>query len=92
MAIGIIAEGIIISRLLQQQKISKKRRDRRIKLKGFDIFGVEFVAYVLATSIVGIFIASLVNKDNITLADINSLVSIILGFCGFDSRHYFIYT
>ena len=29
---------------------------------------------------VGIFIASLVKRDNITLADINSWVSIILGF------------
>lgn len=79
MAIGIIVEGIIISRLLQQQKFQKKEGIED-KIERFRYFWGEFVAYVLATSIVGIFIASLVNKDNITLADINSWVSIILGF------------
>lgn len=45
----------------------------------FRDFWGEFVIYVLATSIVGLFIASLVKEENITLSDMNSWVSIVLG-------------
>lgn len=70
----IILQGIVISKLL------KLKAKIYSKIEWFRHFWSEFVIYVLATSVVGIFIASLVKRDNITLADINSWVSIILGF------------
>ena len=38
-----------------------------------------FVIYVLATSIIGLFIASFVLKEEITLAKMNEWVSLVLG-------------
>lgn len=65
---------------------SRKRREeyyvkdklKRIVLE-FENFWPEFVMYVLATSIILLFIASFIFERNITIQDINSWVSIILG-------------
>lgn len=75
----IIIQAIIISKLLKYVlRKNDKSADATIEwLRGW---WLEFIIYVLATSVVGIFIASLVKKQNITLADVNGWVSIILGF------------
>ena len=75
----IIVEGIVIFRLLKLRKQKQGTDEIENKIERYRDFWGEFVIYVLATSVVGIFIASLVKRDNITLADINSWVSIVLG-------------
>lgn len=77
----IIAEGIFICKILKCKKTELKNENSlERKIERYRDFWGEFVLYVLATSIVGIFIVSLVKKENITLADINNWVGIILGF------------
>ena len=77
--LSIILEAVIISRLT---KFTRKKDSENVdeKIEWFRNWWLEFIIYVLATSIVGLFIVSLVKKENITLADANNWVSIILGF------------
>lgn len=79
MFIIIITEGIVISKLSKQRKKLEGADKIENTIEGFRAFWGEFIIYVLATSIIGIFIVSLVKRDNVTLADINSWVSIVLG-------------
>lgn len=79
MLIIIIAEGIVISKLSKQRKKLEGADKIENTIEGFRAFWGEFIIYVLATSIIGIFIVSIVKRDNVTLADINSWVSIVLG-------------
>ena len=79
MLVVIVAEGIVISRLSKQRKKLEGTDKIENTIENFRSFWGEFIIYVLATSIIGIFVASLVKRDNITLADINSWVSIVLG-------------
>ena len=70
----IIIQGICIVKLL---KI--KRNNLEDLIQKFRNFWGEFIVYVLATSIIGLCIASLISEDNITLSDMNNWVSIVLG-------------
>ena len=79
MLIIIVAEGIVISRLSKHRKKLEGTDKIENTIENFRAFWGEFIIYVLATSIIGIFIVSLVKRDNVTLADINSWVSIVLG-------------
>ena len=66
--LSIILEAVIISRLT---KFTRKKDSENVdeKIEWFRNWWLEFIIYVLATSIVGLFIVSLVKKENITLAD-----------------------
>lgn len=75
----IIVEGIVIFKLLKLRRQKRSTDEIENRIERYRDFWGEFVIYVLATSVVGIFITSLVKRDNITLADINSWVSIVLG-------------
>lgn len=75
----IIVEGIIITKLLKR-RLKQWTGNADDKIEWFRHFWSEFVIYVLATSVVGLFIVSMIKRDNITLADVNNWVSIILGF------------
>ena len=76
----IIAQGIFIFRILREKR-KKEYGEGNIakRVERYRDFWGEFVIYVLATSIVGLFIASLVKEESITLSDMNSWVSIVLG-------------
>ncbi len=76
----IFAQGIVIFKL-SKNKDEKDYGKGKIakKIKRFESFWGEFVMYVLATSVVGLFVASFVQDKNITLSDMNSWVSIVLG-------------
>lgn len=76
----IIAQGIFIFRILREKR-KKEYGEGNIakRVERYRDFWGEFVIYVLSTSIVGLFIASLVKEESITLSDMNSWVSIVLG-------------
>ena len=74
----IFAQGICIKKL-----IKAKKNNIEELIEKFRRFWGEFIIYILATSIIGLFIANLISKDNITLSDMNNWVSIILGFAAF---------
>ena len=76
----IIAQGIIIFKLVKCKQKMKSGGALDDLISRFRDFWGEFIIYVLATSIVGIFVVSLVKKGNVTLENINNWVSIILGF------------
>lgn len=80
LTVVIVGEGIIIFILLKK-KLEKKYSNSRLAntVKWLEDFWGPFVMYVLATSIICIFIASIVEEDNITLSDMNNWVSIVLG-------------
>lgn len=70
-----IFEGIVITCILKNRdKTSIKNR-----LRFFRSFWGNFVVYVLATSIIGLFLGSIYFKQIIGLDEINSWVSIVLG-------------
>lgn len=79
-AVIIIGEGTIIF-ILIKKKTEKKYGDSKLSntVKWLENFWGPFVLYVLATSIICLFIVSLVDEDNITLSDMNNWVSIVLG-------------
>lgn len=72
----IIGEAIIIFKLLRYIKEEKKEDNGILFLKNF--WG-SFVVYVIATSIIALFIASFISDNNIKLNDMNTWVSLILG-------------
>lgn len=73
----IIGEAIIIFKLLSyKEKADGKKEDFISVLKHF--WG-SFIIYVIATSIIALFIASFISKTNIALNDMNTWVSLILG-------------
>lgn len=76
----IIGEGIIIF-VLVRKKSQKEYGQGNVAdiVKKFEQFWGPFVTYVLATSIICLFIASIVDEDNISLSDMNNWVSIVLG-------------
>lgn len=71
----VIVEGIIIANLASKNK----RQSIEEKINFFRDFWGKFVIYVLATSIIGMFLASLIRGDSITLDTVNNWVSIALG-------------
>ena len=72
----IIGEGIIIFKLLKEKKVNDEEKNLIGFLKNF---WASFVIYVIATSIIALFIASFVSKQNILLNDMNTWVSLVLG-------------
>lgn len=76
----IVIQGIIIFKLSQYKSAEEKERDRQEgKIARFRSFWGSFVVYVISTSLISLFLASFVSKQNITLNDINTWVSLILG-------------
>lgn len=69
-----IVEGIIIWNLVKDKNTTTKN-----KIDFFRSFWGKFVIYVLATSIIGLFLGSIYFKQVIGLNEINSWVSIVLG-------------
>lgn len=67
-------EGIIIWNLVKDKNATTKN-----KIEFFRSFWGKFVIYVLATSIIGLFLGSIYFKQVIGLNEINSWVSIVLG-------------
>ena len=76
----IIVQAVIIRKLIKIKNKHVANDKIGSLISRFRDFWGEFVVYVLATSIIGLFVVSLVKKENITLSDINNWVSIILGF------------
>nr|DAV63942.1 MAG TPA: hypothetical protein [Caudoviricetes sp.] len=76
----IVIQAVVIRKLIKAK--NEQVEDSKIGdlISRFRNFWGEFIVYVLATSIIGLFVVSLVKKENITLSDINNWVSIILGF------------
>lgn len=74
----IVAQGIIIFKLSQYKK-PKENEEIEGQIAKFRSFWGAFVVYVISTSLISLFIASFVSKQNITLNDINTWVSLILG-------------
>lgn len=78
--IRVFITGIIIFKLSQYKSAEEKERDRQEgKIARFRSFWGSFVVYVISTSLISLFLASFVSKQNITLNDINTWVSLILG-------------
>ena len=84
-----IAQMIIIIHSSITKKKSDKNQDKNQDEKGFDKDGVleilknfwpQIVFYLFATSIISIFALSLVFDKNLTLANLNNWIGIILGF------------
>ena len=76
----IIAEGIIIFKLFKHEPDNIFGSGKTAeKIAIFKRFWGPFVVYVIATSIIALFIASFVANRNISLNDINTWVSLILG-------------
>lgn len=75
----IIGEGIIIFALLRTKKYDYGTSDSAQKIAAFRAFWGSFVVYVIATSIIALFIASFISKQNVSLNDMNTWVSLILG-------------
>lgn len=69
-----VIEGIIIWNLVKDKNATTKN-----KIEFFRSFWGKFVIYVLATSIIGLFLGSIYFKQVIGLNEINSWVSIVLG-------------
>lgn len=69
-----IGEGVIIWRLSKEPKSTIKST-----VEFFRNFWGKFVVYVLATSIIGLFLGSIYYKQIVGLDEINSWVSIVLG-------------
>lgn len=72
----IVIESISILWLTRNIKNEKKIQDT---IQFFRSFWGKFVFYVLATSIIGLFLGSIYFKSEIELETINSWVSIVLG-------------
>ena len=76
----IVGEGIIINILLKEDKKQNYGKSKIAnKIPVLRTFWGPFVVYVIATSIISLFIASFISKQNITLYDMNTWVSLILG-------------
>ena len=73
----IVGEGIIIKKLFNILK--KKSYTEESLIAFFRNFWGSFVIYVIATSIIALFIASFISKQSVLLNDINTWVSLILG-------------
>ena len=69
-----IAEGVIIWNLAKDENEMIQN-----KIEFFRAFWGKFVIYVLATSVIGLFLGSIYFKQVIGLEEINSWVSIVLG-------------
>lgn len=69
-----ITEGVIIWNLVKDKNTTTKN-----KIDFFRSFWGKFVIYVLATSVIGLFLGSIYFKQVIGLNEINSWVSIVLG-------------
>lgn len=69
----VVGEGIIIFQLLREREKEKSVVSRLKRFWG------PFIIYVIATSIISLFIASFISKDNVELNDMNTWVSLILG-------------
>lgn len=69
-----IAEGVIIWNLAKD-----KNETIQNKIEFFRVFWGKFVIYVLATSVIGLFLGSIYFKQVIGIEEINSWVSIVLG-------------
>ncbi len=69
----VVGEGIIIFQLLRERKKEEN------KVNALRNFWGPFIIYVIATSIIALFIASFVSKNNVELNDMNTWVSLILG-------------
>lgn len=69
----VVGEGIIIFQLLREREKEKS------VVNCLKRFWGPFIIYVIATSIIALFIASFVSKDNVELNDMNTWVSLILG-------------
>lgn len=74
-----IAEGIYIGIVTKKNKVLKTRSILEDKIDFFRKFWSPFVIYVIATSIISLFVSSFIIKENIQLGIINEWVSIILG-------------
>lgn len=76
----VVGEGIIITILLKDEKKQNYGKGKiASKIPMLRRFWGPFVVYAIATSIISLFIASFVSKQNITLYDMNTWVSLILG-------------
>lgn len=76
----IIGQGIIIYNLLRNKpEYEYGSSNIAKKIEKFREFWGLFVVYVMATSIIALFIASFTAKQNIELNDMNTWVSLILG-------------
>lgn len=71
-----IVEFIVI---LWLKKARKNKRDIEDTINFFRGIWRTFVIYVIATSIIGLFIASFVMEEEITLSKMNEWVSLVLG-------------
>ena len=71
----ILAEAIVIFKMSSKNK----KRDVESTIEFFRKFWGGFVIYVLATSVIGMFLASIIKGDSITVEIINNWVSIVLG-------------
>lgn len=69
-----ITEGVIIWNLVKDKNTTTKS-----KIEFFRSFWGKFVIYVLATSVIGLFLGSIYFKQVVGLDEINSWVSIVLG-------------
>lgn len=77
----IIAEGIIIFYLLKSHRKENNfnNSETGTALKWLRRFWGPFIIYAVATSVIGLFIASYYSEKNITLEIMNTWVSLILG-------------
>ena len=71
-----ITEFIVI---LWLRRAEKKKLDIEDTIRFYKRMWGTFVIYVIATSIIGLFIASFVMKEEITLSKMNEWVSLVLG-------------
>lgn len=74
-----IAERIYISIITEKDKMTNTRLILENKVEFFRKFWSPFILYVIATSIILLFISSVKNEVNIQLSIVNEWVSLILG-------------
>ncbi|HBV81452.1 MAG TPA: hypothetical protein DEB74_01360 [Lachnospiraceae bacterium] len=76
-----ISEGVMISCLFKSKKGFKKNENINIeeKINFFRDFWGKFVFYVIATSIIGLFLGSIYFEKIVGLNEINAWVGIVLG-------------